>query len=79
MYTGNDIVPDKSQIKVSVKTGNTKTELSTTDFEIVSCTNNRNAGTAKITIRGVGNYGGYKNLTFKIVKRQFVVQSLLRG
>ncbi|SOC04020.1 FN3 associated domain-containing protein [Pseudobutyrivibrio ruminis] len=39
-----------------------------TDFEIVegSYVNNAKAGTAKVTVRGIGNYGGTKTLSFKI-------------
>ncbi len=39
------------------------------DFEIVSYTNNKKVGTAKVTVKGIGNYGGTKTLSFKINKR----------
>lgn len=40
--------------------------VSPEEFEIVGYTNNINKGTAKVTIRGTGNYGGTKTVTFKI-------------
>lgn len=40
-------------------------------FVIVSYSNNINKGTAKVTIRGMGNYGGFKTQTFKIKAKCF--------
>ncbi len=47
------------------------TYLGKEDFEIVpgSYVNNQKSGTAKVTIRGVGNYGGTKVVSFKIRKK----------
>jgi len=50
-YTGNPILP-----AVTVKDGS-KTLVLTTDYTI-AYTNNTNAGTATVTITGVGNYAG---------------------
>ena len=36
------------------------------DFEVVSYTKNEKTGTAKVTIRGIGKWGGTKTLNFKI-------------
>ena len=36
---------------------------------IVSYSNNINKGTAKVTFRGIGEYGGTKTVTFKIGQR----------
>ncbi len=60
-YTGQAMMPE-----VVVKdSGNTlvKDESYTVSYE-----NNVNVGTAKIIIRGAGNYNGTKELAFKIVK-----------
>ena len=69
-YIGRSITLTKEDI-ISVKLG--KEFLEPGDFEIVegSYVNNKNTGTAKVTIRGVGNYGGTKVVTFKITKRKF--------
>ena len=61
-YTGKAIEPTKDDI--TVKTGNVTLEK--TDYEIVGYSNNVKKGTAKVTIRGIGNYGGEKTVTFKI-------------
>ena len=36
------------------------------DYEIVGYSKNTEKGTAKVTFRGLGNYGGFKTQTFKI-------------
>lgn len=61
-YTGKAIEPTKDDI--TVKIGNVTLEK--TDYEIVGYSNNVKKGTAKVTIRGIGNYGGEKTVTFKI-------------
>lgn len=64
-YTGRSIRPNKSQIQVTLK----GVLLRNDDYEIVSYENNVKQGDAKITIRGVGSYGGMKTATFKIRKK----------
>ncbi len=61
-YTGKAISPN-----VTVKYG-TKSLVKNTDYKI-AYTRNINAGTATITITGLGNYYGTKTITFKINKR----------
>jgi uncharacterized repeat protein (TIGR02543 family) len=65
-YTGRAVVPTKSAIVVKVGS----TTLSARDYEIVSCTNNLRAGTAKITIKGNGAFKGTKTVNFKIVAKK---------
>lgn len=64
-YTGRAVEPGKDQIKVKIG----KTILEKTDYEIVSYTNNVKKGTAKVTLRGIGDYGGTKTVTFRILDR----------
>lgn len=64
-YTGKQICPDKSQIVITL---NGKV-LKAQDYEIVSYANNINKGNAKITVRGVGNYGGSKTVSFTIANK----------
>lgn len=45
-------------------------ELSGDNYTIVSYVNNRKKGTAKVTIQGVGEYGGRKTVNFKINPRK---------
>ena len=62
IYSGHSICPSKSQITVTVN----NTVLRTSDYQIVSYVNNVNTGTATLTIKGIGSYGGTKSQTFKI-------------
>ena len=67
-YTGKEIQLDKAEITVKVSDETLKPE----DFVIVSYANNVNKGKASVTIQGVGNYGGTKTATFKIVQKSFL-------
>lgn len=62
-YTGSPVVLSKDDI-TSISIG--KTPLEKTDFEIIGYNNNTSKGTATVTLRGVGNYGGIKNVNFTI-------------
>ena len=65
-YTGKKIVPGQSDIVVK----NGKDILSNTDYKIVECTNNINAGTATIILQGNGKYKGTRKLNFRIVAKK---------
>ena len=68
IYTGEEIKLDKAEMTIKLN----KVKLEAEDFEIVSYKNNINKGTAAVTIKGVGNYGGTKTAQFKIVKKSFI-------
>ncbi len=74
-YTGKAITPGKSQITVKIG----KTTLSAADYEIVSYSNNIAKGTAKLVLRGVGNYSGTKTATFKITQRSMFMTVIFNG
>ncbi len=63
-FTGSAIEPGKDAMVVKVG----KVTLSPADYEITGYSNNINKGTAKMTLRGRGKYGGEKTFTFKIGK-----------
>ena len=65
LYTGSAVKPGKDMITLSVG----GTVLKEDDYEIVSYSNNIKPGTAKLTVRGKGKYGGEKTISFKIVRR----------
>ncbi|GEM_PF-845848 len=65
-YTGSVITPGKEEITLTMK----KVPLTADDYEIVSYSNNVKKGTATVIIRGVGNYGGTKKITFKIKSKK---------
>lgn len=60
-YTGEEIEP-ASEIQVVLN----GVILTGDDYKIVGYSNNVNKGTAKVILRGVGNYGGTKTASFKI-------------
>lgn len=66
-YTGNPVKLDKAEVRVILN----KNRLNEEDFEIISYLNNTAKGTAKVTIRGVDNYGGIKTVNFSIKQRPF--------
>jgi len=61
-YTGKEVCPGKDELTVKIG----KTTLTGEDYEIVSYSNNVKKGTASMVIKGVGNYGGTKTVSFKI-------------
>lgn len=62
---GGAIEPDYDDFIVTYK--NVENPLiALEDYEIVEFTNNTKAGTATMTIRGLGTYGGIKTVKFKI-------------
>ncbi len=67
VYTGNAIKPTPN-VTVPIPTGKTTTLVNNTDFTY-SYSNNKNIGTANITITGQGNYTGTKSTTFKISQK----------
>lgn len=64
-YTGEEI--ELTEKDLTVKLGGTT--LTGNDFEIVGYSNNIKKGTAKVTIRGKGKYGGTKQVSFKILSQ----------
>lgn len=66
VYLGENVVLTKDDIILT----NTKTkeQLKPEEFEIINHSNNHKVGTAKVTIKGVGEYGGTRTIKFKIVK-----------
>ncbi len=69
VYTGAEITLTEEDFS-TMKVGKT-TLLEGTDYEIIedSYRNNINKGTASVTLKGIGNYGGTKKVTFKISSR----------
>ena len=69
IYKGKAVEPSKDNMTLSlaVKSGGKKITVNPT-YEIVAYENNLKAGTAKVTVRGTGQYAGLKTFTFKIIK-----------
>ncbi len=73
-YTGKEIELSADDIHVyadkrDVKKGKELEELC---YEIVKYSNNIKAGTAKVTLRGIGAYGGTKTYSFKISRKKYL-------
>lgn len=69
-YADKAIILDKEDFKAKIKINGVYEPLTLgEDFKIVEYKNNVNAGTAKVTIAGIGNYGGTKTVSFKIVSK----------
>jgi len=70
-YTGSAITLSSSDFSLTMGKENL---VYGKDFEIVegSYKNNVKKGTASVTIRGLGNYGGEKTLKFKVTGKRFV-------
>lgn len=69
-YTGKEITLSDKDITVVVG-GIT---VSPESYEIIGYSNNVKKGTAKVTIRGKGSYGGTKTVTFKIKGKSLINQ-----
>lgn len=64
------ITNDEIVLKITKKVGRTTitTRLDPDQYEIVAFQNNNKVGTATVILRGTGEYGGLKSITFKIKK-----------
>ena len=70
-YTGNSVIlSEKDLASMKIKIG-TKTLVYNKDYVISGYKNNINTGTATVTINGIGDYSGSKDISFKISKITF--------
>lgn len=65
IYTGKPVILNKEDIGIILN----NIDLSQDDFEIIRYTKNIKKGTATVTLKGIGAYGGYKTASFKIVSK----------
>ncbi|MBR2669846.1 MAG: hypothetical protein IKE36_08660, partial [Solobacterium sp.] len=71
-YTGRPVTITAEDI-TSIKLGKKLQDLQfDTDYIITGYTNNVKKGTATVTIKGIGNYGGTKTVKFKIGQRSVI-------
>ena len=80
IYTGNEITLTEKDIHFYATNDDLKkgqNELKSC-FEIVASgyQNNIKAGTAKVTLHGIGKYGGTKTYSFKILKKPYLKNSV---
>ena len=64
---GEDVRPLMADnLEVSYKANGAVVKLTSSEYEIVSVKNNKLVGTAQLTLRGRGQYGGVKTISFKV-------------
>ncbi len=69
-YTGKAVTLTAEDF-ISAKLGK-ETLVYGEDYEICSISNNINKGKAAVVLKGIGEYGGYKRVTFNIGQRSFL-------
>ena len=72
-YTGREVRLTNADLTGILYTGSKSSPvylIPGTDFKVVSYTNNTKTGTAKVTIQGIGAYGGTRTLSFKIIAKK---------
>lgn len=62
IYSGKAVCPRKDQMSIRVN----GVTLTSGDYSIVSYSNNVNTGYGRVTVRGIGNYGGLKTFKYRI-------------
>lgn len=75
-YTGEEIkLRKRSDIHIYASSADMKNEIEDDCYDIVESgyKNNIKAGTAKVTLRGKGSYGGTKTYSFKIQKKKYKI------
>ena len=72
IYNGKEHTPEVTVVEKDKETGVETTLVLNKDYE-VSYANNIDAGTATITIKGIGPYFGSRTLEFEILKRKITI------
>lgn len=69
-YRGKAVTPGKDQVtSITFKEGRETLTLAPYEYEIIGYSKNESTGTATMTIHGLGSYGGYKTVNFKITAK----------
>lgn len=73
-YTGKEIELSAKDIHVYANKNDVKKGIEITEpcYEIISYSKNIKAGTAKVTLRGTGDYGGTRICSFRITKKKYL-------
>ncbi|MDE6738528.1 MAG: hypothetical protein K2K07_05505, partial [Lachnospiraceae bacterium] len=72
-YTGAEVKPGEDDITVEMKENGKWVAIDKSNFEITGYFNNTKKGTAKVTIHGIGEYGGTKTVSFKITAKPMIL------
>ena len=82
IYTGSAVCLGSEDLKDILYTGSKSDPwylVYGKDFTVISYRNNKKKGTAKVTLKGIGDYAGKKTVTFRIVKKQVNYKGALIG
>lgn len=73
VYTGSEIELTSEDIHIYANWFDcyNGVEITTPCYEIAGYDNNKNTGSAKVTLQGIGEYGAKKTYTFKILKKKY--------
>ena len=77
-FTGNAVKLSKADL-TGVLSANGRTLVPGSDFTVTGYTNNIKKGTAKVTVKGIGEFAGTKTLSFKIVQRSVDYSGAIKG
>lgn len=80
-YTGSEIKLSEDDLTGILYMGNKRSPdllIPGEDFEVLSYTGNIKKGTAKVTLKGIGEYGGTKTLNFKIKAKKGIYTGVIR-
>ncbi|MBQ9437655.1 MAG: chitobiase/beta-hexosaminidase C-terminal domain-containing protein, partial [Lachnospiraceae bacterium] len=69
VYMGKAVAPDGTNLSVAIKGRSGELEEGK-DYEILACLDNGKTGTGKLFLKGLGDYGGVKAVSFKIAARK---------
>lgn len=77
-YTGQEVelAADDIHFYSSVWNYRLGKEVTPPTYEIVSYENNKNVGKAEVTLKGTGEYGAEKTVTFRIVKKKYAPEKV---
>ncbi|MBD5477606.1 MAG: type I pullulanase [Lachnospiraceae bacterium] len=73
IYTGAEVKLNYNDITVEMKENGEWVAIDKSNFEITGYSNNTKKGTAKVTIHGIGEYGGTKTVSFKINAKPMIL------
>ena len=65
--------PGNDDITVEMKENGQWVKVEPSNFKITGYTNNIKKGTAKVTIHGIGEYGGTKTVSYKINAKPIIL------
>ena len=76
-YTGSPVTVSEDELYITIRKNRSEYVLQPEEYEIISYASNIKKGTAKMTIRGTGDFGGTKTVSFKIAAQKMTLRDIL--